>query len=126
MYQLTEDVEDLLLTHLFDTRRQLELKVKTLSSEPERLSAKDIERLVSIICEYAVKYRVLYSDQRDRYRARQNYQNRRMRANMNACIERKRQRTMQTYGRVPLDQINSNNGYPFGLLSQQDGSTVID
>ena len=118
MYQLTEDVEDLLLTHLFDTRRQLELKVKTLSSEPERLSAKDIERLVSIICEYAVKYRVLYSDQRDRYRARQNYQNRRMRANMNACIERKRQRTMQTYGRVPLDQINSNNGYPFGLLSQ--------
>ena len=126
MYQLTEDVEDLLLTHLFDTRRQLELKVKTLSSEPERLSAKDIERLVSIICEYAVKYRVLYSDQRDRYRARQNYQNRRMRANMNACMERKRQRTMQTYGRVPLDQINSNNGYPFGFLSQQDGSTVID
>ena len=38
MYQLTEDVEDLLLTHLFDTRRSLELKVKTLSSEPERLS----------------------------------------------------------------------------------------
>ena len=70
MYQLTEDVEDLLLTHLFDTRRQLELKVKTLSSEPERLSSKDIERLVSIICEYAVKYRVLYSDQRDRYQAR--------------------------------------------------------
>ena len=83
-------MEDLLLTHLFDTRRQLELKVKTLSSEPERLSTKDIERLVSIICEYAVKYRVLYSDQRERYRARQNYQMRRMRANMNACFERKR------------------------------------
>ena len=62
MYMLTEDVEDLIMTNVFDTRRSLEMKVKTLSGEPERLSAKDIERLVSIICEYGTKYHTLYSD----------------------------------------------------------------
>ena len=82
IYQLTEDVLDLLQTHLFDTRRSLELKVKTLSSEPERLSSKDVERLVAIICEYASKYRVLYQDQRERYQARQNYIQTRMRGNL--------------------------------------------
>ena len=41
---------------------------------------------------------------------------RRMRANMNACFERKRQRAMQVLGRVPLDQMNAGLGYPFSLL----------
>ena len=38
LYNLTEEVEDLMLTHLFDTRNALVLKVQTLSSDPDRLS----------------------------------------------------------------------------------------
>ena len=70
LYNLTEEVEDLMLTHLFDTRNSLTLKVQTLSSDPDRLSQKDVERLVQIICDYAVKYHVLYADQRGAYHAR--------------------------------------------------------
>lgn len=38
LFALVEDAEDLIMTHLFDTRRQLIIKVKTLSSQPDRLS----------------------------------------------------------------------------------------
>ena len=62
IYALTEDVNDLIMTHLFDSRQALTIKVKTLSNEPDRLSTKDIERLVSIICEYSTKYHVLFAD----------------------------------------------------------------
>ena len=44
---------------------------------------------------------------------------RRMRANMNACFERKRQRALSVLGRVPLDQMNAGMGYPISLLSNQ-------
>ena len=82
LYNLTEEVEDLMLAHLFDTRNSLILKVQTLSSDPDRLSQKDVERLVQIICDYSVKYHVLYADQHGAYHARQNYIQRRMRANL--------------------------------------------
>ena len=35
MYSLVEDVEDLIMTALFDTRDRLIVKVKTLSGSPE-------------------------------------------------------------------------------------------
>lgn len=38
LYGLTEDVGDLIMTYLFDSRQALVIKVKTLSSEPDRLS----------------------------------------------------------------------------------------
>lgn len=66
-------------THIFDTREALIFKVKTLSSEPESLSTKDIERFVQIIVEFAVKYHILYCDQRPSYEVRQQGIQRRMR-----------------------------------------------
>ena len=62
LYNLTEEIEDLMLTHLFDTRNSLTLKVHSLSSNPDKLSQKDVERLVQIICDYSVKYHVLFAD----------------------------------------------------------------
>ena len=83
------------------------MKVKTLSSEPDKLSQKDIERLVSIVCDYASKYHILYADQRRTYQGRQNHVQRRMRANLIAAL---RSNTAE------LQQAVAGAGYPFGVF----------